>query len=326
MANIFQIPTPLKYIFNGFPLKTYGPISNTDKSMVKEIESRRYYFRGTNSIKTTLDDTFLLGVYNVFEDEQTNSILATDPICLFVEIVLCQQNSLKLPQANVNRDTERDAYTCSLACLSPLSNKGEELPILAEGFKKRFIRSSFLINESIKIKMQHNQSNTEMLYVELLDSSIYDGWISHVLFTLDKTGFSKLYLFDTNQSVFSVKESLIKSNGFSLRHRRLSEYLSKKVTIHTKTEDIQKELIQPIVSNCEETLLKFEEIIKKEPTLWSNNKYDTIINYLNIKIISYVKCLLNLPDTSSLRLFLVERCPNLIKYAEDSIIKYIDEQ
>lgn len=116
---MFQVPGPIKALFDTFPLKTYPPIYSepSDEGFV--------YFGVKDSSKET-DSRFTLGVHGLAHIE--GKTLPTDPFSLADCLILCHRHGLTLP-----KNKEKSPY--SMAAFSYEASPTNELPILVEQTK-----------------------------------------------------------------------------------------------------------------------------------------------------------------------------------------------
>lgn len=321
MIDLFAVPSPVQYIFDIFPLQTYGPISKKDDVLDNKINERKYYFQENSTVKNSLDDTCMLGVYNVFEHIETKKILATDPWCLFVQFSLSKKNSLQSPTIEENHQTSNSAKF-SIGLLSYLSVKDETLPVLVEGHSKRYIRPCSSINESINAKL--NDNSEELLYMLLLDKVVYDCWITQVFYHIDTKQFLQLYAICDGENaslldeltVVEMKKALLQRNSFHLRQSEIVNNISSPLNLYARCRI--EEILSPIFDDCKKTLLQFEELLTNTPksNLFTNNG---LLTHLNLKISSYILTIGNLPESTPLKMFVQANCPSLISNANDSL-------
>lgn len=312
--TIFAVPEPVKALFDRFPLQTYPPISKRDDAMNYEFAQRTYDFQGPNALQTDINDTFTLGVYSTFQEPSSDVALATDPWCLYAQLSLCKKNSLKLPRVTRTESGRPSKPQQKMALLSPLATQNESLPILVEGYNKRFIRSSDSIHDTLKSRAAEDPQ--QLMYISLLDHVIYDCWVTQVLYHLDDEDFLKLYSFEASLgrnnslvqplSVQSLKLSLIKRNEFHLRHKVLAQNVES-TAVSYKSTSLQ-DILAPILERCQKVLLRFEKLLQDKPFVESPT-------YLELKIASYVLCIMNLPINVPLRIFLEEHCKNLVNHS-----------
>lgn len=316
---IFSVPGPVKTLFDQFPLNTYPPVPKRDDAMSQEFAQRTYDFQGPNSIQDDINNTFTLGVYNVFHDSNLDVALATDPWCLYAELSLCKKNSLKLPQLMRAESGKPSKPQQRMALLSPLATQSESLPILVEGYNKRFIRSSDSIQQTLKSRAAEDPQ--QLIYISLLDHVIYDCWITQVLFHLEDQDFFKLYSYELPEcgnrfvqrlAVYNLKLSLIRRNQFHLRHKVLAKNLeSTAVSYRAAT---LPEILDPILKRCQRVLTQFDKLLRDKP-------FASSPTYLELKIASYVLCILNLPAGVPLRVFIEENCHHLVNHSRATVNK-----
>lgn len=289
--------------------------------MSNEIKSRRFAFQGSNSYKDNPNSVFTLGVYNLFTESGTNCLLATDPYCLYAQFALCKKNSLAMPSGQYDA-IEGKRYQHSIALVSHCASIKESLPILIEGYSKRFIRSPEGIDEVLRSRVSNDSE--QLMYIIMLDHVVYDCWITQVIYHTTEEQFLKLYSFDSDQTnallnrvrIADMKSALVKRNEFHLRHRELVKNIESTLNVY-KARSLEH-LLQPIFEKCKRTLLQFQEILGEAPFI---SVEDASPTYLELKISSYVLCILNLKDTVPLRVFVERHCQQLVKHSKLTLIK-----
>ncbi|QLQ80908.1 hypothetical protein HG537_0E02630 [Torulaspora globosa] len=309
MSSFLSVPGPIKTLFDSFPLATYPPISKQDDSMDDEISRRKFAFQGSNARQDTPNNTFMLGVYNVFTETESNCLFATDPLCLYAQFALCRKNGLGLPNRS---NCEGRGYTHTIALLSHTASAKESLPILIEGFSKRNIRSAEGIDEILRARVSHDAE--QLMYITMLDRVVYDCWIAQVLYHTTEQQFLNLYSHDPENTsallghlaIGNMKLALVKRNEFHLRHKELVKNIESPLNVY-KARSLNH-LLDPIFEKCKKTLLQFQDMMSGA----SNDESPT---YLELKIASYILCILNLDETTTLRVFVENQCQELTNQA-----------
>ncbi|PVH16313.1 uncharacterized protein CXQ87_004185 [Candidozyma duobushaemuli] len=157
---MFQVPGPIKALFDTFPLKTYPPIYSdpSDEGFV--------YFGVKDSSKET-DSKFTLGVHGLAHIE--GKTLPTDPFSLADCLILCHRHGLTLP-----KNKEKSPY--SMVAFSYEASPTNELPILVEQTKDTAtVIKTNEIQDSIR-KKNFGKSIIELLVNSFLDD-LSDLWI-----------------------------------------------------------------------------------------------------------------------------------------------------
>lgn len=319
MSSLFTVPASVKTLFDSFPLTTYPAISKQDDSMSGEINRRKIAFQGTNARQETPSNTFMLGVYNVFTDPESQCLLATDPLCLYAQFALCKKNSLRLPNGSAN---EGKGYSHSVALLSHTASARGTLPILVEGFSKRGIRSAEGIDEVLRTRVAHDAE--QLMYITMLDRVVYDCWITQVIYHTTEDQFLELYsqgsvnhgALLSRLTIGNMKSALVKRNEFHLRHKELVKNLESPLNVY-KARSLDH-LLKPIFDKCKKTLLQFQEIMTNPPSGSTNDASPT---YLELKIASYIFCILNLDESVPLRVFVETKCHRLTNQVKPSLQK-----
>lgn len=316
MSHLFSVPAPIKTLFESFPLVTYPALPNDDDALHSEISTRKFPFLGSK--QDNINKTFTLGVYNVFSEPETKTIMATDPWCMYAQFALCKKNTLGLPCCSLENERlsevgSAQGYQHCLSVLSPFAAQDESLPVLVEGNLKRFVRSTDGMNEILRSRVNDEQ----LLYINMLDHVVYDYWISQIIFHLSDEQFLKLYSFNARAGAKELKLTLVKRNQFHLRHRELVKNVESPLQLYQKNS--LKFMLKPIRDSCETTLLQFQDVLGDEPPFLSTA--DSAPTYLELKLASYVLCINNLPDKVPLKSFLNNRCPQLIRHAQLTLSK-----
>ncbi|CAI1725553.1 hypothetical protein SEUBUCD646_0O02520 [Saccharomyces eubayanus] len=329
MVSLFSVPKPVKRMFDTFPLQTYGAQADKDEAVALEVQRRSYPFtgRGDGDLKLTAEDTYKLGVYNVFSEATTGAMLATDPWCLFVQLALCQKNGLCLPTESQEKGTSQSCNH-ELMVLSRLSNPDETLPILVEGHKKRIVRSTDAISNTMRSRVLEDAE--QLMYDMLLDTVLYDCWMTQVLFRISNSQFMELYssqkpneststLVDVENSLLgklsanSLKMSLLKRNKFQLRHREIAD--SMHAIYHKRHNSIsQEQAIDVLFENSKQVLLDFQS------SLSGNNTQPAS---LHLKIASYILCIMNVKEPIELKVFVEDECKDLVNFAHKVLNNFI---
>lgn len=312
MSRIFQIPAPIKSLFDNFPLKTYPPISSQDDAMHAEFLKRKYPFGGSS--QTDINSTFALGVYNIFCEPKTKTILASDPWCLYAQFALCKKNALRLPCGNLEQEGGDDEYNHCLDLLSPFAANDETLPVLIEGYNKRYIRSTDGINEILTSRV--NDDPEQLLFINMLDHIVYDCWMLQIFFHLSAAQFLKMYSFQDTCEIKDLKVSLTKRNHFHLRHREIVKNIESPMQCYQHSSI--KNMLAPIQESCQTTLLQFQESLGNKPFVSTSDATPT---YFELKIASYMLCIANLPDETPLKAFVNDKCQQLMHHAQLTLAK-----
>lgn len=284
--------------------------------MIGEISQRKFAFQGSNALQDTPNNTFMLGVYNVFTERESNCLLATDPLCLYAQFALCKKNALGLPDGS---NCEGKGYPHSIALLSHSASANESLPILVEGFSKRNIRSAEGIDEVLKARVSNDAE--QLMYITMLDRVVYDCWIAHVLYHTTEEQFLKLYSHDPKSkpalvghlAIGNMKLALVKRNEFHLRHKELVKNIESPLNVY-KARSLNH-LLKPIFEKCKKTLIQFQHIMS------DHSSKDAPPTYLELKIASYILCILNLDEMAPLRAFVENQCQELTKQAKLTVQK-----
>lgn len=329
MSSIFSVPAPIKSLFDSFPLITYPPISILDDAMNNEFNRRKLPFQGPNSYQDNANSTFTLGVYNYFHESKTNALLSTDPWCLYAQFALCKKNLLGLPCSESSKETtiENRRHQHCLGLVSPSATRNETLPILIEGYSNRFIRSTEGINEILRSRVSEDPE--QFMYIIMLDNVIYDCWITQIIYHTSEQEFLKLYSFNSEQenallnhlSITNMKFALLKRNHFHLRHKEITKNIES--TFNAYKSNSLDHLLQPIFEKCKKTLIQFQDMLGDKPFISADDAAPT---YLELKIASYILCVLNLSEAVPLRTFVEENCKQLMRKSELTLAKLSEKK
>lgn len=322
------MPMPVKRMFDTFPLQTYAAQTDKDEAVALEIQRRSYAFTkcSDDGSELTAEGTYKLGVYNVFFEATTGAVLATDPWCLFVQLALCQKNGLRLPTQS-REPTPSHSCNHELMVLSRLSNPDETLPILVEGYKKRIIRSTEAISEIMRSRILDDAE--QLMYHTLLDTVLYDCWITQILFCASDAQFMELYssqrLNDSTStpldventllrklSTKSLKMSLLKRNKFHLRHRDITKGMYGVYHNHHNSIN-QEQVLNVLFENSRQVLLDFKDSLKSDGQPTS----------LHLKIASYILCITNVKEPIKLKTFVESECKELVYFAQETLKNFV---
>ncbi|SCU82174.1 LANO_0B05358g1_1 [Lachancea nothofagi CBS 11611] len=321
MLNILQIPAPVKSFFDKFPIETYGPVEKRDDALAHEINSRIYNFEGSNALQKSANDTFKLGVYRVMQDSRSGRFLASDPWCLYAQLSLCKKSGLKLSSKckvqeikDSNPNSKHSVYE-----ISSLAANERVLPVLIEGSSKRHVRSAAGIYEILNSRLTTAE---ELMYSLLLDSVVYDCYTSKVLYQLNFSEFLNLYGDRSSTAVdrlvcHTLREDLSKRNNFALRHREL--VARGRYSQLFKRSDNMLQLIARVEENCRQTLTQFQALLGTTTGFYQDNSEPS---YLDLKLASYIYCLLTLPESASMAEFLRQECSVLVVHSQKVISYY----
>lgn len=326
MVSILAVPGPLKTFFDKFPLKTFEYVNNEDKAMDYQISQRSTYFEGPDAVQSSKDDVFQLGVYQIVRDSETGVLLASDPWGLFAELSLSKKNNLKLPSegfnANGTNAPTKRRLQHSMCVLSPRASVTKSLPILVEGFTKRHVRSTESINEILYSRIATGEHT---MYLKLINTIVYDGYIVDLLCNVPSNKFCELYAHINERetsitnwvTIQDTKTTILERNGFQIRHEVLSKYLVElKYPIRTPRVTQLAELSENIILetiNCLERLqTHWKGSSKSEPDSTTNlNKYQ----YIDLALVSYILAIAQLGSESVLNQWLQTNGQYLLQYS-----------
>ncbi|CDO94842.1 unnamed protein product [Kluyveromyces dobzhanskii CBS 2104] len=325
MASILSVPGPLKTLFDKFPLKTYGYVNNNDEAMEYEISQRSSHFEGPNAVKSSKDDVFHLGVYQIVRDAETGALLASDPWGLFAELSLSKKNNLKLPTKSTStcsaNGSKGKTAQHSMCVLSPRASLTKNLPILIEGSTKRHVRSTESINEILYSRIPVGEHT---LYLNLLNTIVYDGYIVDLLRNVPSTRFCELYTYINERDVSianwatvqDTKSNVINRNGFQSRHGALSEHLIEfKPPITTLRSAELAEQSEIVIQEAIKCLSRVQTHWERPSKPKKDDSADLNSQYIDLALISYVLSISQLGPESELNQWLQTEGKFLLNYS-----------
>lgn len=334
MSIITTIPSTFRQLFMTFPLKTYSDIQETDITLESDIKNRTFVFQTIdtqlidNEKKISKNNRFTLAIYNFFyitntDNDNMKIILASDPWCLFSQLTLCKKNNLQLSTTQESTDVTNSGNR--LALLSHHITQTGHLPIMIEDItnnnnkkKKRYMRSTLEINETLTNYITDTKLK---LFALSLDTILYDAYIMEILYSLNSEDLKKLYYYynddnsnSSNESPIidniqsDIKKSLTTRNLFDVRNKKFSDELLSSWYSNDKRHNDLNSLYKQTLDNAKQLLTNLQDfIIQTEDD-------NTISSYFDLKLISYILCIENLPDYISLNSFLVSDCSALLHY------------
>lgn len=332
MASLLAIPGPLKSVFDMFPLKTYGNIKDNDQALDYDALTRTAYFMGPNALKANKDDVFQLGVYQIVRDPKTGVLLASDPWGIFAELSLCKKNDLQLPTATPDPQDPKTAQKPqhSMCILSARASVDKSLPILIESYTRRHIRSTKSINE---ILFSRIPAGEQTLYLKLLNTIVYDGYLADLLTNASPAKFCELYTYINERDVSvtnsitiqDVKRSLLARNNFNLRHQQLTKYLLEPMFPTNRTE--LAALVQTAIAETIRCLKKLQIHWRKnhqpqEHQNHASNTQRTDFQYIDLALASYVLAIAQLGPDSELYQWMHTDAQFLLEFSHQLLQTY----
>lgn len=332
MVSHFQVPGPVKDLFDRFPLVQYPAVKQLTPDTKNEILKRNYSYSASSSSSTQSSiqksTSFKLGTYNIFQTDD-NTFLATDPLCLSVELYLAIKNAIKLPKLN---NDHTDQSRNSLFLLSHHANSHGYLPIYIEEDSKmkskRLIKDSESINETLLAKVE---SSSELMLITLVDNVIYDYWITSVLFDFTTEVQSQIFQFhdDRAQEVINLwglshlLSQLVFRNGFDVRNPSISRQfqsdayslITMRFHKYSRAIDFEKERNFKEYNHAMENL---HSILVKRGTKFYDG--DSKPGLLDVKLSSYVTLIQKFGAPHAISK-VVHNYPQLIEHAQE-VIKY----
>lgn len=329
MVSIFQVPGPVKDLFDKFPLVQYPAVKQLTPDTKSEILKRNYsYSVSTAEEKANQSTFFKIGTYNVFQNEE-NTFLATDPMCLSLELYLAIKNEVKLPKLN-NDHTDQNRN--SLFLMSHHANAQGYLPIYIEEDQKkrskRLIKDSQSINETLISRIE---SSSDLMLITLVDNVIYDYWITSVLFEFSTEIQSQIFLFQEEESQKIVNSwglphllsQLVYRNGYDLRNPAITRQfqtdahsvLAKRLPKYNRATEFEKERNYKEFKHAVDNL---SSIFIRRATKYFNGESQP--GLLDVKVASYTTLILKFGQDSSI-VEVVQEYGKLIEHAK-AVIRY----
>ncbi|ODQ81861.1 hypothetical protein BABINDRAFT_165377 [Babjeviella inositovora NRRL Y-12698] len=265
------VPAPIKAIFDTFPLRTFSEVPSSTPASDRHIAARTHAFVGAKPSSTRA----VLGVYGLHEYKTTGRLLASDPLCLSQQLSFCQRNGVKVPtNISLAKCTTQSSgiATPSLSSVMVLSHHASaesELPILIEEKQGRRVVRGF---KTIQAFNASHLKGQDVMFAQLIDSTVYDAWMILVLFYLSDETRLRVYNDVTDASwfsrisVFNSMASLVKRNGFHLRHPNLAALWDERVRqrlvgrVTPARFDVQMEVAQ-VVEHADRALAKLNEYL-----------------------------------------------------------------
>ena len=296
---------------------------NNDDAMSCMISNRSVHFREANPSKLNNNDVFQLGVYQIVKDASTGILIASDPWGLFAELSLCKKNSLQLPVAE-DRASRNFNSQHSMCILSPRASVNNSLPILIEGYSKRHVRSTESINEILYSKFTASE---DTMYLKLLNTIIYDGYMTDLLVNVPGQRFCELYAYIdkkdhsiTNSfSSQETKRQLTARNGYNLRHSIISTMLGDHFSV---SKGSILDLSGTVINQSITCLKTFQ-------THWAENRLNSskgtggdLYEYIDLVLASYVMSIAQLGPESIINQWLQSEGSNLLRFSRDLIVFY----
>lgn len=252
-SQMVPVPTPIKKVFDAFPLVEYGNIPSTTSVIEDSINSQKLHFSGPAT-----DDIFTLNVFEIFHYNQV--LIPTDPFSLAVTLNLCKKNHLKLP-----RPESKGTSSHSIMKTSYQASPNGALPVLVEDSTSREILLASDLKKSLR-------SSVLPLLSDLLDSDLYDLWLMAIYFESDKVDLTKIFGIDSPQlTKYTLLEDLKQWNFFSIRYPHLNQ------SVYESKLERCKHLLSQIEEVDEVNLIKIYAFVIIVDSLMDNTKLGTII-------------------------------------------------
>lgn len=339
---MFEVPKPIKEVFNAFPVYSYSSIPNTTEANNESIESSKFYFR-TNKEKSSSEACFILGVHNVLMIKvgTGEKYTPSDPVSLGHALILCFKNDLKLPSPSGHGNKSSH----SIMKLSYHASPDNQLPILIEdnsSLKTRNIRSSVSMNQSVKINNDFAKNALAQMVNELIDSEFYDLWILCLLGDLPKSNvlaFNQIFKLNTEitnsdttnkLTIMSILNEIPNWGSFKVRYSYLFDH-SKGRNLMNIPGRLQNEGLVEIFANTNNESI--EKAYQDKLQQFESN-LELLIDYvqndtnnqkkiLELKLIAFVINACTLLESTKLNeVVSKEKFAPFVKYCYEIISKY----
>lgn len=318
------VPSAVRSIFNTFPLQTYPPTDNTDDRRQKTIDARTFSFQSLVEKEQQQTDIFALGVYNVYQHKSV--VLTTDPECQYFQFLVCHRNSLRFPTSSSASSPLRSSSETvnRMITLSHQATFQRALPILIED-NKRTSKRRILVSLDPLGTETTTLNEEDKILMHLLDSILYDYWTSQLLFCTTASQFTQVMCYESpasgimdQYSLTQAKIALSNRNSFSIRNTKLCKGLS--LSLLLPGGQTRQELLDMLQERGQRTLTQFEGKMSHEKNkfLLHHDK----VSLSDLKLASYILCILHLEDHTPIKSFVVEHCPSLIEHSHRVLALY----
>lgn len=279
-----MVPVPVKWVFDRFPIVQHESAKEV-RALTSSMINRTFPFSGGVE-----SDRIQLGVYGVFYEECNGHkvVLASDPLCLYVQLWSCRKYNLTMPvvEAGDGEGRQRQASRAkdegtqprlsdndpnALVILSEKAHRDERLPILIEkssSAPQRGQRRSIRSMDSIMAHLELSLDDKEKAIAKLLDTTVYDCFLLSVV---HDGMVSEVY-----GNSPDILQTLAKRNQFYTRHDTSPSLFSDPVTAASERE------LTHLIETTTEILLLIQEL------------YGEFSSFLKYKVTSYVLTLARL--------------------------------
>ncbi|CAK7895345.1 sorting assembly machinery 35 kDa subunit [[Candida] anglica] len=217
-----RVPESIKTVFDTFPLKTFPAVPVGSPDQTQAVEDQKFYFRGEPSKD---GNSFILGVHSILpiEVDGITKYIPSDPISLAKCLSTCHKNNLKLPISGDEKSGE--SSNCMMA-FAHQASPDQELPLLihdSNGRDRTFITSRSMSSISIK----KVTSVTAQVVLEMIETKLYDLWISCLLVEADETSLNKIFRLNSQSSwtsqlyTVALFQEIPSWRNFNIRHSNL---------------------------------------------------------------------------------------------------------
>ncbi|CUM53340.1 uncharacterized protein AC631_00541 [Debaryomyces fabryi] len=340
---MFEVPVPIKKVFDTFPLYTYNPIPNTTPSNIQSIESNKFYFTSSND-QADESACFTLGVHNIYLVTTANGEkkIPSDPISLGHSLILCHKNGLQLPTCG---DKTGNKSKHSIMKLSYHASPDNQLPILIEDDLKsqtRNIRSALSMNQSVKVNNKFSENALARIINELVDAELADLWILCLLSDLPSSNplvFNKLFRLDeeitnstfTNKiTIMSILNEIPKWGSFKTRYSYLFDHSRTKSLINMPLRLQSEDILEVFANTNNESIRKAYNDKLKEFEINLELLIDYIENessdqkkIIELKLVGFVIIIDSLLDNTELHAVISKgKFSSFVKLCYEIIGKY----
>mmetsp|Transcript_1201 Transcript_1201/g.1319 ORF Transcript_1201/g.1319 Transcript_1201/m.1319 type:complete len:341 (+) Transcript_1201:21-1043(+) len=340
---MFEVPKPIKKVFDTFPLYTYNPIPNTTPSNIQSIESNKFYFTSSNN-QSIENACFTLGVHNIYLVKTTNGEkkIPSDPISLGHSLILCHKNNLHLPTCGDKGFKSKH----SIMKLSYHASPDNQLPILIEDDLKtqtRNIRSALSMNQSVKVNNKFSENPLARIINELVDTELADLWILCLLSDLTSSNpfvFNKLFRLDeeitnstfTNKiTIMSILNEIPKWGSFKTRYSYLFDHSRTKSLINIPLRLHSEDILEVFANTNNESIRKayndklkeFEINLELLIDYIENNESNEQKKIIELKLVGFIIIIDSLLENTQLHAVLSKsKFQSFVKHCYEIIGKY----
>ncbi|ODV86483.1 hypothetical protein CANARDRAFT_22373 [[Candida] arabinofermentans NRRL YB-2248] len=329
------VPQTFKDTLAKFPLKTYPPEAVEIPELKNAFVHRQFKFRASSTSKDKTSSEFSkfnLGVYNITPLSYDANVAASlDPVCFYAMLLLASKTKSKLPLLS-GSDLSTEQSLGSVSLLSYHSSIEGELPILVEDeqnkkLKKitRKIRSTATID---KFSLSSVENPKEIMFTKLLDTRVYDFFMSCVFESFPDDLKLRLYSLNKNDSSPSVDESLTVFDRLTLPS--ILAYATRRYNFNVRNPSIAYKYLQLVpvrphylaeaikseIARCSEegleTLRSFASYLDAAKTPYFFGNEPSVFDF---KLAAMIHCIVNIEKCDAFT-YVSSNAPSLVEHSE----------